>query len=157
LWLASAPWLIVLVMAGSFVLWLWNREPAPTALKYGELVQILTAAKNDPGITVRNVRVGRTDIRGEIVTSHPVSGGETDRRQETVTAFRAQRVGLEDDRELHALLREAVGPGYQGEEEESPFKGVYSFILSAVLFIGLAVGLLFFIRWRSGGGSPFSF
>ena len=44
----------VLPYGGSFVWWLLNREPGPTTLKYGELVQVLTAAKNDPGIIVRN-------------------------------------------------------------------------------------------------------
>jgi cell division protease FtsH len=155
--LTGAPWLVLLVLLGAFVFWMVPRAPAQTPLKYGELIQILSAARKDSDIRVRNVRVGRTDIRGEIVTDDPVSDGDADKRHTTTTPFRVQRVGLEDDRQLHELLREVAGPNYQGEEEESPFKGIYSFILSALLFLGLGIGLLFFIRWLSGGGSPFSF
>ena len=32
------------------------------------------------------------------------------------------RLGLENDLELHKLLRDTVGPNYQGDDEESFFK-----------------------------------
>ena len=48
-------------------------------LKYGELVQVLLAARASPTVSVRNVRVDHGDIRGEIVTSDPLSDGKEGR------------------------------------------------------------------------------
>ena len=67
---------LILAVAGSFlVFWLFNRESSVKILTYGELMQILMA--DDPGLHLQNVNVGRTEIRGEIVTTDMVSNGKT--------------------------------------------------------------------------------
>ncbi len=72
----SLPLVIVIFMMGSLVWWMSNREPTFTTIKYGELMQILTAARHDPNVMVQSVKVGRDDIRGEIVATDPVSDGK---------------------------------------------------------------------------------
>src|SRR5437773_1233895 len=97
---------------------------------------------------------GRAEIRGEIVTSDPVSGREDSEHKPI--QFRTPRLGLEDDKELHALLKQAA-PTYQGEEEESALKNIYSQFVLFVLLVGLAIAAFFLLRWLSGGGSPLTF
>ncbi len=152
-WLGVGPVLLLVLLLGALLLVVLNREPAQTPLKYGELVQVLQAARTDPGLTFQKVKVGHTDIRGEIVTTDPVSDGRDNGTWSTTVPFRAQRQGLEDDRDMHTLLKQAVGSGYQGEEEESALKGVYSllFMVVLVLIVGLTLVLLF--RWLVGGGA----
>src|SRR5262249_40737281 len=138
--------------------WLTNREPSHVPLKYGEFVQVLQASRHDPNVVVQRVRVGRSDIRGEITVTDSVSGLPSDKgdKHTQTVPFRVLRLGLEDDAKLHELLRETVGPAYQGEEEESALKGFYS-ILSMLFFlaIGLVLVMLVF-RWIGGAG-PLSF
>jgi cell division protease FtsH len=134
-----------------------QRETPYTNLKYGELIQVLTAARNDPGIVLRHVRVGHNDIRGDIVCTDRASDGKDNGKSVRTIAFRTQRIGLESDFQIHDLLKQTVGPGYQGEEEESAVKGVSSLILTTLIFLGLALGVLLLVRWMSGGGSPLTF
>jgi cell division protease FtsH len=141
---------------GSLVWWLTNREPSYVVLKYGELLQILNASKHNPNVVVQRVKVGRSDIRGEIVVNDPVSDGKNNGSSQAKVEFRTPRVGLEDDTKLYEQLREAVGPSFQGEEEESAMKGLYS-VLSMVLFLALGLLLVLLVfRWM-GGSSPLSF
>jgi len=72
-WLTNGPWFLLVVVAGCGIYWLINREPSYIALQYGELIQVLNSAKQNPAVTVQKVRVGRAGIRGEIITSDTVS------------------------------------------------------------------------------------
>jgi cell division protease FtsH len=155
--LINGPWALLIVLGLVLLFWLLHREPATVPLKYGELIQVLQAARHDPHISVQKVKVGRTDIRGEIVTTDPASDGNGGPTHSQTISFQTQRLGLENDAELQALLRDAVGPSYQGEEEESPLKSIYSLIFTVVLFGLLGVGLLLAVRWLSGGGGALTF
>ncbi len=147
---------VIVLVLGSVVWWLTNREPSYVVVKYGELLQILNAAKHDPNVVVQRVKVGRADIRGEIVVNDHVSDGKDNGWHSHKIEFRTPRVGLEDDAKLYEQLREAVGPAFQGEEEESALKGLYS-VLSMVLFLGIGLLLVLLVfRWM-GGSSPLSF
>jgi cell division protease FtsH len=138
--------------------WGLTREPGYVTLKYGELIQVLTAARRDPGIAVRKVQVSHSDINGEIVFSDPVSeGGEaTDTKPRTV-AFRVQRTGLENDQGLHALLREAAGPGYEGAEPDTAMRSVLSLLSPLLMLLCVGAVLFFVFKWGNGGGSPLTF
>jgi cell division protease FtsH len=152
----GGPLLVIVLVLGCVVWWLTNREPSHVVIKYGELLQILNASKHDPNVVVQRVRVGRSDIRGEIIVNDPISDGKDNGWNQQKIDFRTPRVGLEDDTKLYEQLREAVGPAFQGEEEESALKGLYS-VLSMVLFLGLGLLLVLLVfRWM-GGGSPLSF
>jgi cell division protease FtsH len=145
--------LIFLLLAGGY--WFLNREPSYITLSYGKLIQILKS--NDPGVSFQNVKVSRTEIRGEIITTDEVSDGDSNGRRTQVKAFRTPRIGVEVDPELLRRLNDRVGQDYQGEEEESAFKGIFSFLMSFVIVVSLVlVGLLLF-RWVSGGNSPLTF
>ena len=142
-WLSNTFFLIlVLMLLIGGVGFLVQRDAAVVSLKYGELKQLL----RDPGVAFQNVKVGRTEIRGDIVTrdaasglSDPATGTEQPEQTRTI-AWRTPRMGLEYDQELQKLLDSHVGPGYQGEDEESAFKGVYSLLISTVLLIGMLAG-----------------
>src|SRR5207248_2571375 len=69
----GGPLLLIILVLGSAVWWLTNREPSHAVIKYGELLQILNASKHDPNVAVQRVKVGRSDIRGEIVVTDVVS------------------------------------------------------------------------------------
>src|SRR5262245_838606 len=57
--------IILLLLAGGFLaLWFAAREPGALQLRYGEFKRLL----NVPGVTLRNVKVGKAEISGEIVT-----------------------------------------------------------------------------------------
>jgi cell division protease FtsH len=153
-WLSSSTWLFLCLLFGIGLFWFFNREPSAITLKYGELMEMLKA--EDPGVSFQNVKVGRTEIRGDIVYQDPVSGGDGDSQPE-VKHFRTPRVGLEADRNLPTLLKDRLGPAYQGEEEESAFKGIYSIVMTLLLIaVVLASGFLLF-RWMAGGSSPLTF
>ncbi len=133
------------------------REPAYRMLRYGELVQVLETARHNSAVTVQKVYVGRSDIRGEIVTSDLASDGKDNKRSTTAIPFRAMRLGLENDLELHKLLRETVGPNYQGDDEESFFKVFSSQVISALILLTIGVvGLMLILRWTAGS-SPLTF
>lgn len=155
-WFSNAPWVLLILIMGTGVFWLTNREPSGVVLKYHEFLQALKAARDNPNVAFHKVKVGRSDIRGEIVTTDPVTDGGDNTASTQTVPFIVRRTGLEDDKELYALLEQGGG-NYQGEEEESALKGVYSLVLSLGLFIGLGVALLFIVRWMSGGQSPLTF
>src|SRR5262249_27205117 len=92
-----------------------------------------------------------------MVASDLVSDGDFHGRRSQLIPFRTARIGLENDQGLHAQLKEAVGAGYQGAEEDSPLKAVSSGLLT-FLFLGISAGgILLLVRWLSGGGSPLAF
>jgi cell division protease FtsH len=153
-WLSSGTWLFLSLFIIGGIFWFFNREPSPILVKYGELMEILKA--DDPSLSFQNVKVSRTEISGKMVTNDLVSGG-TEPTHQKVVAFRTPRVGLEQDQELPGLLRERLGPAYQGEEEESAFKGVYTTVLTLLFFVSLILAAFLFVRWMTGGGSPLTF
>src|SRR5438046_563169 len=103
---------MVLLLLTIGVNWMTNREAASISLKYGEFKQLL----HDPGVTFQNVIVYPSEIRGEVVTRDPVTGGDASELVKTV-AWRTSRLGLETDADLQDLLRSRVGPGYRGAED----------------------------------------
>jgi cell division protease FtsH len=149
--------LALLLLAGILLLlWISGREPAPIPLKYGELIQVLQAGRHDSAVAVQKVHVNHSEIRGEIVLRDQVSGGDDrDSRPRTVP-FRTVRVGLENDQALHPLLKDAVGAGYEGAEEDSVLRSLGSSLLTLVFVLSLGVGLLLLVRWMTGT-SPLSF
>jgi cell division protease FtsH len=144
--------------ACSLAWWGWSREPGYVNLKYGELIQILTAARRDPAVAVRKVQVSHADISGEFALTDPVSDGSAaNTPQSRTVAFRVQRTGLENDQGLHALLRETAGPAYEGAEQDSGLRNVLT-LLSPLVMVLAVGGILFFaFRWGGGGGSPLTF
>jgi cell division protease FtsH len=156
LWRWLVPGAMLLIAPALLLVWFGTREPAPISLKYGELIQVLNASRHGHGVTLQKVQVNRGDIRGEIVTSDPASGGAGEKHAQIV-AFRTPRIGLEEDRGLHDLLREAVGPSFQGGEEESAARAIGGSLLSLLFVASLGIGLVLMIRWMMGGGSPLTF
>ncbi len=156
-WLTGAPAAVFAALACSiFLYWLVSRETPYTTLKYGEFVQVLEAARRDPGVSLRDVKVGHNDIRGEIVLHDAVLDGGGDGVHSQTVAFRAQRLGLEDDQELPRLLRESIGGQWQGEEEESVLKSVAVMLLPVLILLAAGVGLLLLVSWITGS-SPLTF
>jgi len=156
-WWQNAAGVLLFLLVLSTLFYSFNsREPVVHLLRYGELVQVLEASKRDPAVVVQKVKVGHGDIRGEVVTTDPASDGKDNKPITRTTAFRAQRLGLENDLKLHELLKETVGPSYQGEEEASPLAGVLSLLVPLIVFVGAGLVLVLVLRWMSGG-SPFSF
>jgi cell division protease FtsH len=156
-WLTGGPWALLALLACSLLLfWLLTREPPYTTLKYGEFIQVLRASRGNRGVALRDIKVGHNDIRGEILLNDPVIDGRSNGVHTQTIAFRAQRVGLEDDPELTPLLREAAAGEWQGEEEESVLKSVAVMLLPVVMLVAGGVALLFLVRWLTGA-SPLTF
>jgi cell division protease FtsH len=155
------PWLgnvLVLLLGLALILgvyWLLLHEPAGVTLKYGEFKQIL----QDPSVVLQKVKVGRGEIRGEVITHDRISGreGVGPPTHSVVGSFRAPRLGLEIDPDLQTLLDKRVSYAYQGEEEESVLKAVSTSFLSVLLFVLLGVSVFLVFRWILGGSSPLTF
>jgi cell division protease FtsH len=156
-WFSNISWIVLILLVGLSLYWLLNREPNFTALKYGEFIQLLNAARKDPSISLQKVRVGSGDIQGEAVVNDAVSDGNQNGRSTQTIAFRTLRIGLENDQELHTLLRQAAGPGYEGREEESFFKTVLPQFVPVLLIVGLGTTLVLLFRWLASDGSPLTF
>jgi cell division protease FtsH len=157
-WIGNVLLPVLLLCAGTLVWWSMGREPGYVNLKYGELIQILTAAKRDPAIAVRKVQVSSTDIGGEIVFSDPVSdGSRTSGPHPQTVAFRVQRAGLENDQGLHDLLRETAGPAYEGIEPDTGMKNLLAMLSPLIMLIVVGAVLFFVFRWGTGGNSPLTF
>ena len=156
-WLSNIPWIVLILVVGVSLYLLLYREPTYTTLKYGEFIQLLQAARNDPSLSLQKVRVGTGDVQGEVVVNDLVSDGKQTTRKPETFSFRALRIGLENDQELHALLKQAAGPGYEGREEESFFKTVLPQFVPVLLIIGLGTTLVLLFRWLAGDGSPLTF
>lgn len=154
---AFGPWLGALVIGLGISWWLLQQPDPPVPLKYGELREILHAAKKNPSISFQNVRVTPGAIAGELHLTDRISDGTANQIATRKIDFRAPRLGVENDPDLYSLLHQAVGAGYQGEEEPSPWEGFYSLFVVGLFLILMGVGLLLILRWVSGGSSPFSF
>jgi cell division protease FtsH len=156
-WLSHLPWIILIFLIATLIFWAFNREPDGVTLKYGELIQVLNSARDNPAVTVHKVKVGKTEITGEIVSSDPVSDGGPNHAKAHAVAFRTMRLGQEDDAELHKLLRK-VSPDYEFEEAESVLKGLYANVLLPLVIVAvMGVSLFFLVRWMAGSGSPLTF
>jgi cell division protease FtsH len=154
LWLSLALLGLFLLGAGGVLLfWVAIREPAPTTLKYGELIQLLRAARHDPAVGVQKVHVAHGEVRGEVMLRDRVSDGEENAPRTRVVPFRASRLGLENDQALHPLLKEAAGAGFEGAEEDTFLKSLGSILPTFVFMVLLGVGLLFAARWATGGSA----
>jgi cell division protease FtsH len=155
-WLNSSPWLLLVLalIFGSF--WFVNRDSGVVVLKYHEFVQALKAAGDHSAVTFRKVEIDRGDIRGEIVTNDEVTDGDQNATATQTIPFLTRRPPLDDDKELRALLDKAA-VDYQGAKEESAARMIYSGALSVLLLVALGAGLLFALRWITGGSSPLTF
>jgi len=154
---SNAPWILAIFLGLTAFYYLINREPSYLNLHYGELIQVLIASRHNPHVSVQKVHVGHADIRGDIITRDPTSDGKDNQPTTQTVPFRTLRVGLESDLDLHELLKETVGAGYQGEDEDSGLKSLTQMILSTVVFVGVLLGVILVVRWMAGGGSPLTF
>jgi cell division protease FtsH len=155
-WLGSTPWLLVMVFVLTGMYWFFSREPAGITLDYGKLKLLLQDKSG--AVQFKNVKVGRTEIHGEIVTTDEVSDGSlTPVRQTQVKSFRTPRVGVEGDFALFQRLDETVRDGYQAEEDDTGLRGVYSpLMMMVMLFSAVVIGFVV-VRWLVGGSSPLTF
>jgi cell division protease FtsH len=155
-WMGGLSWGLLLLLIGSAVFWFMNREPAAITLKYGELSTILQA--KDPAVRFLEVKVGHSEIRGKIRINDLISDGSLQpTRLAEERTFRVARRALENDPTLVKMLKERVGKEFQGEEEESALRGVYSLIMSFVLILAVVLAGFLMFRWISGGNSPLTF
>src|SRR5262249_46817193 len=152
-WLSNGSFIFLGLLAVGALIWFFSREPTAILLKYGDLVEMLKA--DDPGVSFQDVKVGQKEIRGKIVTTSLVSGG-AEGTEVQVRAFRTPKIGLDMDLELPVLLKQR-GVDFQGEEEESAFKGIYSAIMMCVVLVAMVVGGFIVLRWLMGGNSPLTF
>ncbi len=153
-WISAVAWGLFVALTAVLVVWLVNRDNGVTTLKYGEFIQVLAAAKQDPSISLQKVTVSQHEVRGEIVTNDVVTDGpESVRRPRTVRFVTAR---VPDDKDLPAQLQ-AARASYKAEDEESAIKSISS--VGTMLFLMLAFGLTGYLlyRWMSGGGSPLTF
>jgi cell division protease FtsH len=156
-----------LLFIGGLLAWsLFNARDANTpTLRYGEFKRLLDL----PGVTFKNVKVSRTDIRGEIITRDRVSGLEKPKDADAAydptapveslpVPFHTARQGLELDEKFIPELDKAAGPAYGGEDEDASAKTFFAILNILLLFGLMAAGTLLLLRWFSGSaGGPFSF
>ena len=154
-WFSGGPWLLLFLFLSSILFWLVNRDSLGigvkySELKYGELKQVL----KDPSTAFQKLHIGRSDIRGDIVTRDLMTDGGDGGYYSARSAFHTPRTGLEIDTTLQELLDKKVGPNYQGEEDD-PMRGISSFLFSSLLLIGLVISAVLIFRWISG--NPLTF
>ena len=156
-WLSNAPWIILITLFLASLWWMFARDSGGIELKYGDFLQVVKAAKNNPAISLQKVTVSHNDVRGKIVTADPVSDGDKNESRTQTVEFRTSRLGVENHQKLYDLLDEAGVNSYMGDHEDSALKGVGSMILSSLVFVGLLIMLFMGWRWLSGGASPLTF
>jgi cell division protease FtsH len=155
--LKLGPVLIIALLA--MLAWYSGREPAAQPIAYGRLKQLLAV----PELQFKNVRVGRTDIRGEVALRDNATKTDATKADTAKTdpvelpkngPFRTHRLGVERDEKIFELLDQHA-PGYQAEDEDRPLQTAFSTVLWLVLMIGggLAALMLFM---RIFGSNPFS-
>lgn len=161
---------LFLLFVGGLLAWsMFNaRDAAAPTLRYGEFKRLLDL----PGVSFRNVKVSRAEVRGEIVTRDRVSGLEKPKDatapfdslapvESAPIPFRTARQGLELDEKFVPELDRAAGPAYSGEDEDASAKTFFAILNLLLLFGLMAAGTLLLLRWFSGGsgggGGLFSF
>src|SRR5208283_2414486 len=150
-WFGNGFWLTILTILAVSVYWAVQREPTSVSLKLGELKHVL----QDPGVVFQNVRlIGRSEMRGEILTRDPQTGGENPESVQTVQWRASIR---EFDPNLQDLLDKYVGAGYSVDDEEGGLRGVGSFLVSMLFVVTLAAMAFLAVRWMVGGQSPLNF
>lgn len=162
--LTGPPAILLVFLAVTATYWFFQREQPIKSLSYGELMQILQA--DDPAVHFQNVRVGRSEVRGEMVIRDIISRAPTDAKVPTdakaapdaveVRPF-TTRVGLAIDDELLKLLNQRVGANYVREEDESPLRSIASMLMSFVVLVAVIIAGFFLLRWLAGGNSPLTF
>jgi cell division protease FtsH len=153
-WFSGTAWALLILSGSLLVYWFMTREPSGIPLKYGELDRVLAAARDNHDVTFRKVRVNHGEVTGEIVTSDPVSDGDTNGTKTQAVNFRTVRVGLENDPDFIRTLREVAGAGVQGEPED---RGFFSLAMTLFFIASLGLVLLLVYRWLAGGNSPLTF
>ena len=155
-WLSSGSLLLLIMVTGPIVYWLWTRDGGSVPLKYSEFKQILIATRLDPNITFHDLVIGTAEITGKVRTTDSISDGELNGRKQGELSFRVQRTGVDGDQGLIPLLEE-LHVEFQGMDEESTFGSISR--LTFLLFFVVALGITTFmiIRWLAGGSSPFTF
>jgi cell division protease FtsH len=155
-WYQGSPWLFLALAVVLSLYFLFNRDSGIVVLKYHEFLQTLKAAGDGSAVALHKVTIDRGEIRGEITTTDPITGGDEDAAKPTTVQFVTHRPPLDDDKELRADLLKA-GVDFQGAKEDSAAKLVASGIMSILFIAALIFGGLFLIRWMSGGNSPLTF
>jgi cell division protease FtsH len=145
------PWVLLLLSIAFTLMWAFGRDSTGLALKYGELKQVLL----DRSISFQKMHVGRTEIRGDIVTHDPVTDGGSNGLLTTKSSFHTPRTGLEIDTTLQEQLDKNVGPSYQAEEDDSTIRSVSSFLFTTLLLAGVLVMAVLAFRFFSG--NPLTF
>jgi cell division protease FtsH len=156
-WFIGGPWLFLILSGGLLVYWFVNREPSGISLSYGELDRVLTAARNDQGLTLHKVKVNHGEITGQIVTNDAASDGGANAPWTQTVPFHTLRVGLENDPDFIRKISEVAGPSLQGETDDSGLRGITSLGMTLFFVLFLGVVLLLVYRWLSGGNSPLTF
>jgi cell division protease FtsH len=156
-WFIGGPWLFLILSGGFLVYWLVTREPSGVALSYGELDRVLTAARNDPGLTLHKVKVNHGEITGQIVTTDPASDGGANAPWSQTVTFHTLRVGLENDPDFVRKMNEVAGASLQGETDDSGLRGITSLGMTLFFVVSLGLVVLLVYRWLSGGNSPLTF
>jgi cell division protease FtsH len=136
--------------------WVLNRDHPRVSLRYGEFVRVLQASRTSAALRLQNVHVTHTEVHGDIVCRDPASDGQGNDLHLVTVPFQTTRVGLENDPALHPLLRDAVGAGYEGGEEESFGRSMASGVATFFLMAALGLGILLALRWMTGS-SPLTF
>jgi cell division protease FtsH len=156
-WLINSPWFLLIALTTLLLFWWLTSEPAGVQLQFSELTQVLASAEHNPAVTFRKVKLGRTEIRGVIVTSDPATDGDKNAPVTHAVEFRTNRLGVDDYQHLYDLLDRA-GVAFQGEEEQSAFKAMYyNIVLPMIIFALMGVGLFFLIRYMAAGSGPLTF
>jgi cell division protease FtsH len=156
-WIIGGPWLFLILSGGFLTYWLVTREPSGIPLSYGELDRVLTAARNDHGVTLHKVKVNHAEITGQIVTTDPASDGGSNAPWTQTVTFHTLRVGLENDPDFVRKISEVAGPSLQGETDDSGLRGITSLGMTLFFVVSLGLVLLLVYRWLSGGNSPLTF
>src|SRR5436853_5499449 len=98
-WIGSNPLILLLLLLLLPLLWLYRGDSASTTLGYGEFKQVLQA----PGVRFREVKVGRTEVRGKLLLNDHISGADAKKEsepsadREKAITFRTPRQGMELD------------------------------------------------------------
>jgi cell division protease FtsH len=151
---------VLLLLTAWGLYWIVSRETPAISLTYGQFKQVLL----DPEVHFQDVKVGKTEIKGKVITRDLISDSSPDLQtgddkeyHVKTYSFRTPRLGLENDPQLFDALAKGAKSSYQAEEEESTVKSMTSVALSFVLLISLAIAVFLAIRWLSGGSSPLTF
>jgi cell division protease FtsH len=152
---AGTPWLLLFLAFASVFVWLFNRDSAVKTLDHGELVQMLKG--DDPGVQFQRVQVVKnSQITCDIKTRDRVSANVADYELPSeVRTFRTRL--LDKDEDLLKRLEARAAGAYQVMEDDSLMRGIYSLLSLLFMVLLTVVFIFFFLRWVSGGNSPFTF